>query len=135
MIVLVKRLIEEVRNMKTMTLNGKEYVLKEDIEKEYVKKSDVETDNFSKPIVPMTDEANVLGLGSVKLGGNYQAVTVSIALLKRCISIVEQVHYSDKMTDKRDKVTLCICKDMPLCVGDIIGNDFGGAILAPRVEQ
>lgn len=123
--------------MKTTTIDGKEYLLKEDVDKEYCLKSEMKIDpnDFTNPRIPLVDEANVLGVGSVELGGNYQAVRVNIELLKKAIAIVEKVTYKTEKNAKRDKIALCICKDKPLCVGDITGRLFSGAILSPIVEK
>lgn len=116
--------------MEELNLNGKKYILEEDINKEYIKKEEAKKSGRFDPDIHLLDEANVLGIGSVKINEEWRAVKVTIDYLKKAISILEKVTFDKKRTD----VVLIVSKDYPLLVGDVNGDKFSGVIIAPRID-
>ncbi len=89
---------------------------------------------FNDLKVNMSDEAGVIGIGSLELKGDWQLVKVSIQFLKQAIKILENVTYKGK----RESVIMAIATDFPLCIGDVKNGEnreFSGVMIAPRVED
>lgn len=117
--------------MDTIQLNGKEYINKADVEQEYVLKNSVEKQRFEDLSLNLTDEANVMGMGSCKLVGDWKVVKISIDYLEKSIKALKLMT-CDK---KRESLVIAISKDYPLCIGDIKQDKFSGIIIAPRLDS
>ena len=77
------------------------------------------------------DEANVMGMGSCKLNGDWKVVKISVDYLERAIKALKLITY-DK---SRESLVIAVSKDYPLCLGDIKGNKFSGIVIAPRIDN
>src|SRR3990167_5276042 len=113
-------------------VNGKKYVLKTDVEAEKV-----ENNNFPKfkLVVKemMLDEANVLGIGSVEVQGDYHAVRLSAEYLEKIVKLLKQFSLSKQGFDKIDIVW---ADKYPCIIGRVGENNMvSGFILAPIVEH
>lgn len=117
--------------MKNVMVDGKEYWLKDDIQKEYVKKTSIRKDKFKffnkDSVILSTD--NVLGIGSFKLSGLWAASRVSIEYLKKILKAYE--------VTEQDAITIIWTENYPVIFGKIDKNkgEASGFILAPRTEK
>lgn len=119
--------------MKETTIDGKTYVLKEDISKEYAKKAQGQKVEFRAPIIHLVDECGVMGMGSVELLGDWKKVCVSIEYLTKAIKIVEMMSFGKN--SKRKTLVLAMAPDYPLCLGEIRDNKFSGVVIAPVIKD
>lgn len=127
--------------METIQLNGKEYINKDDVEKYYIDKIDLERDyilknsvenpNVDKMVVNLTDENSIMGMGSVKLTGDWKTVKIDISYLETAIKALKLISYKEK----RATITVAVAPNYPLCLGDIKESNFSGIIIAPRVDN
>lgn len=121
--------------METINFNGKEYVLKEDVDKE-LKNSNSATGGSFKILSKdcnFMDEVNVMALAHVKLGDGYIGTKISTAYLERALKVMNAMRTNK---DSYDYITLAWKNQYPAVIGRI--NDFGeavGIIIAPRVDD
>jgi hypothetical protein len=74
----------------------------------------------------------IMGMGSVKLTGDWKAVKVSVEYLENALKSLKALSTTK---EPRHSVVLVIANNMPLGVGDISeGNNFAGVLIAPRNE-
>lgn len=117
--------------MKTINVDGKEYVLKADVEKE-LEKAKQKEQKFSviKPY-GLCDPDHVMAMGTVQLGSNgVKATRVSYDYLNHAIKIIKEIGC--------DYVTLAIVdEDLPLIIGREIDEDnkLSGIVMAPRIKN
>ena len=112
--------------VKTIKIDGEEYIRKSDIEDAKKEKT-----NLEKATINLLDENYIMGMGSCELTGDWKVLWVGIPYLKKALKIVEMLSYKEK----REDIKLCIAPDKPLCIGDIKGNKFSGIMIAPRIKE
>jgi len=114
--------------MKTIEVNGEEYVLKADVDEELKNKK--QKFRLVKPY-GLTDPAHVIAMGTVELGNNgAKATRVNYDYLQHDIKIIKEIGC--------DYVTLAIVdENMPLIIGREIDDDnkLSGLIMAPMVKD
>lgn len=117
----------EKKELKTVLVDGQKYILQSDVDEYFVEKG--KTFNLLTPAAVDMEPANVMGIGSVKLGNQWCAVKVGPELLQKALR-------TQKILLQKDCVTLVFTTDMPLIVGtlDKEKGEASGIIIAPRVE-
>jgi hypothetical protein len=116
--------------METITINGKEYVSKQDYDNKPSGNSEPKLSFDLKAV--LMDEANVLGVGSAKVGSQCIHVRLSTEYIERVIKCLK-----DMSLDKKglESVDLVWADDYPVVIGryDEKTKYVSGFILAPRV--
>jgi hypothetical protein len=119
--------LTEEKNMKTINIDGKEYVLKSDVDKK-LKESKTKF-HVIRPY-GITDPAHVMAMGTVKLGSKARAVLLSFDYLVHAIKALKEFQC--------DQVVLAIVsEEHPLVIGREIDEDnrLSGIVIAPRIES
>ena len=110
--------------MEEITIDGETYVKKSSIPEPKI--------NIMHPKL-LEDEANVLGIGSVGLEGEWHAIMLSTNYLKRIIQALQACSLSD---EGLPSIHIIWTKDQPVIIGrlDEKRRIASGFILAPRTE-
>ena len=108
--------------MEEIEVNGKKYVLKEDIEKE-----DVRKENKLTMINGVMEASNVSALGAVTLKGEWVKTRVAVNYLGKAVGSFEKMGI--------ESVDIVFTKDMPVILGRIDNDIASGIIIAPRIEN
>lgn len=117
--------------LKTIMLNGEEYVKKTDYD------SSVKDLMANKPSMELCsreilmDRANVSAIGSATLKGQWIRTRISIDYLKRIIKAIESLDMDSNAVD------LVWAADYPCFIGrlDTKTNTIHGFMIAPRVDN
>ena len=96
--------------MSTIEINGTTWFDNEEVNKrvDNIKKSSMIVD----PVINFTDEANVIGIGSISLNG-HTIVCVRIEFLNRAIKMLKAINPTN------EEIHLCIKKDEPFLIGAV----------------
>ena len=108
--------------MEEIQLNGKKYLLKEDVGKEFVPK-----DTKVEWLICAKDSINVIGVGYARLEGTWVRSRYKVEYLKR---VVDALSISGI-----EAVDVVFTKNSPIVFGEIKDNAIGGFILAPRIDN
>lgn len=108
--------------MEEIEVNGKKYILKEDIEKEFVKK-----ENKFSVIDISTDDSAVMGFGSAELQGEWIRSRIAVDYLENAVKCFKEL--------KIESVDVVFTKEYPVVFGRIKNNRVSGIIIAPRIEN
>lgn len=119
--------------VESMKYKGKEYILKEEYDKivsELEKKQD-KLQIVSKEM--LLDEANVLGVGTVKVNNEWHAVRLSTEYLEKIIKGLKAISFEK---GGLQSVEIIWAHEYPCIIGRLgKDNTATGFILAPRVEK
>lgn len=123
--------------MKTINVDGEEYVPKAELDKmrneceQKLLEKKVGFEVISKEM--MLDEANVLGLGTVRVGQGFHAVKLSTMYLEKIVRLLKSFSCSKSGLEAIDIVW---SSDKPCIIGRL-GKDgmVTGFVLAPRVGE
>ena len=108
--------------MKTINIDGEEYVLKKDVEENMVKK-----ESEFKIVECVKDRLEVLAIGSAELTGEWVRTTISVDYLRNIARALHCVGIQG--------VDIIFTKDKPVIFGKVKDNKASGFILAPRVSN
>jgi hypothetical protein len=118
--------------MKTINIDGKDYVLKEDADNELKNAKKQEFKILSENSV-MMDEANVLGIGAFQLSSDCVATRISVEYLEKVIKCLKTMSLRK---EGLETIEIAWAKDFPAIIGT--RNDKGlisGFVIAPRIER
>jgi hypothetical protein len=118
--------------MRTINVDGKEYVLREDMESELRKGVKSEFRVLSKDFT-LLDECNILGVGSFQLSSGYVTTKLSTEYLERVIKCLKAMSMNQEGLETID---IAWAEGYPAIIGR--RNDKGemsGFIIAPRIER
>lgn len=111
--------------MKTILIDGKEYVERESME----------ADNQGLKIVEshlLMDSCNVIGMGSVKLEGSITQVKIQVEFLLAALESIRAMKCLNKAEWNKQAIDLLVGQQFPLMVGELTKGRFAGVIIAPR---
>jgi len=120
--------------MKTIKIDEKEYVLKEDADKKIEELTENKVNKLNTIYtVGLMDETTIMGMGSVEIGDDYQVVRLTLEYLERMINAVKAMSCTK---NKIEFLDIAVSTDKPCVFGqrDILNKSIGGFILAPRVQ-
>jgi hypothetical protein len=114
--------------MKTITIDGEEYVLKKDVE---TAKPKTGINFLNNPL--LWDEANVMAIGTCQIGAGYIATVISTEYLEKVIKCLKAMSMNKKGLDK---ISIAWANNSPAVIGK--ADEKGiitGFIIAPRVDE
>ncbi len=109
--------------MKTISIDGIEYVTKEDYD--LLKKSKKNKMRFLHDKMPF-EPSHVMALGSVVLEGDWASAMYSVSLLRRAVESFEALGI--------ESVSLTWATDYPVVLGEVSDGKASGIVIAPRIR-
>lgn len=119
--------------MKTINIDGKEYVLKEDVDAELKagKQTEFHAINSSDSI--LMDEAMVLGVGCFQLDSQMVVTKISTEYLEKVVKCLKTMSLHK---EGLETIVLAWGRAQPAIIGTLNKKgEIGGFIIAPRVES
>jgi len=116
--------------MKTINIDGKEYVLKADVEKELEKVKQKDTKFHVVKPYGLCDDNHVIAMGTAQLDSNTKAVMIGYDYLICAAKILKEIGC--------EYVTIAIVsEETPLIIGHEIDekNRLSGLLIAPRIKN
>jgi hypothetical protein len=118
---------------KTINVNGKEYILKEDVEKYHKKKKSKKNKIYNINSM-LVDEDKVMAVGTFKVNSSCVLTSISTRYLDRVIKCLKEI----AGTRSKDPVLIDIAfgKDKPVMFGryNMKTKEIGGFVIAPDVK-